>query len=63
MPFGLGGIEELFDSVFHKAAPRLHGSGREIAVHHFAHLKVLRTVVLDKLVSLVIPDVLVESQV
>ena len=61
-PFGLSSIEELFDGVFHKAAPRLHRSGREIAVHHLAHFKVLRTVMLDELVSLVIPDVLVQPQ-
>jgi hypothetical protein len=31
-------------------------------VHHLAHFKVLRTVMLDELVSLVIPDVLVQPQ-
>ena len=62
-PFGLSGIEEFFDGVFHKAAPCLHGSRREIAVYHLTHFKVFRTVVLDELISLVLPDVLVEPQV
>ena len=60
-PFGLGGIQELFDRVFHKTTPCLHRSGREITVHHLAHLKVLGPVVLDKLVSLVVPDILVQT--
>ena len=62
-PFVFRLVEEVFDGGLDEGAPRLHGLGREIAMHDLAHLEMLGAVVLDELIGLVLPDVLVQAQI
>jgi hypothetical protein len=62
-PLLLGRVEQLLDGLLNKRAPGFHRFGREIAVHDAPHVQMLRTVVLDELVALVVPDVFVETQI
>ena len=63
MPFRFGRVEQLLHRIADERAPGFHLLGREVAVHHPAHLEMLRSVVLDELVALVVPDVVVKAQI
>jgi hypothetical protein len=56
-------VEQLFDGLLDKGAPGFHRLRRKVAMDHPAHLQMLRTVVLNELVALVVPDIVVEAHV